>query len=295
MSQFWTDGWAVVEATRRLEIAREQNHRYLEIGGEPCYLFKRRKKGAHVAAIPGSGGIPLNLVPEPDPEIEGAVRFVIWSEGNSTNTYPKLDTFRVFVNGVEWQRAFDKTKLQRGETNFAIDEWKDRVDAQNRDIPTTVYLVLSSPPYREEDVVQVDYSTIAERISQTSMQPITVDDPLTARSLYGYEQYLNPNVMVRGRIIPNTFLLGFPSVPRNLELIQLGLQLTSSMKHWTQAPPYSPQIDEHDVIVRSSNMLRYEVIDMEYITYAGETILQQFNIVELTPDAPEYNLEVRFF
>jgi len=286
MSNFWTDPWAGVEATRRIEIATEQNHRYLEIAGEPCYLFKRRQRGLPVATIPGSAEI------EPDPELIGFYRVVLWDTTQETDRYPELSTVSLSVDGIQWSMAFDKNHFTEGAQEFAVDEWKDRVDVNNVEISNAVYAVLNTPPFTPGSIVTVNFTTIAERVAQVAMQPITVDDPKTARSLYGYDQFLNPNISVRGRMWPHTFLLGFPNVPRDLNLVPAGLELTAPLRHWTQAPPFSPEIDEHDVIVRTTNQRRYEIINMERITHAGQIVQQQFDIVEFNPDAPEYELVV---
>ena len=286
MSQFWTDPWAAVEATRSIEIATEQNQRYLEIAGEPCYLLKRRSRGEMVAPVPSSGTI------EPDPVMHGFYRLVLWDNSMPTDHYPLLDSVEVYINGVKWDKVYDTTLFTTGAREFAVDEWRDKVDVNNIDLPDGVYAILNTPPFNPNDQVIFNYSAIAKSISQESMQPITVSDALTAKSLYGYDQYLNPNALIRGRIIPHAFLLAFPLYQSDLTIQQVGMQLEAKIKHWTQAPPYAPEISEHDVVVRMSTWKRYEIINQDQVTHAGLVIQQQFDMTELNIDAPEYKLQL---
>ena len=286
MSLFWTPPTRVLATTRKIDLAIRQNHHLLQIAGEPTYLIRR----IQVADRKERTGTEMDF--EFDTDL-GLWFFDLWDP--SIELFPDSRYVTILVDGEAWRQAFDKFNMGAGAKEYAIEVWRNKTDSDGNPLDDRVICWLNTPPFSGPyQRVDFTYKMICRCVDIRTMQPSRPDCPYCNRSLYGFDQYLNPRARWRGKLLPHTFPLAFPDVTRDLiELSDAGFKRVSDVDHWTSPPPLCPLVREHDYIQRVKNGRRYEVDSFAEIKIGAKLVQQQFKVVEIDPSDPVMNIAIK--
>jgi hypothetical protein len=75
----------------------------------------------------------------------------------------------------------------------------------------------------------------------------------------------------------------------DFKLTDAGFLREQQGSFFTSPPPYSPKLDEHDIVIRADTGVRFQIIDLVPIMIEDILVSQQFNMVELDPRSTIYN------
>ena len=307
---FWVPPYKVRRAVGLFSITIKQNDMLLQTGGEICYLLKRMARADYnfqeqgrtdskdttgtdrrVAYIEKSAS---SFTVDPD---TGAYRFKLWGEtSHSRSEYPDIGTLTATVQssgGVAgvWEQALDKYSFVANRDEYAFDIFQDQLDSDGDAIEDAVYVVFNTPPFSSTLSVTFNFGTISPAVDFTAMQPTIDGEPGFYNSLFGYEQWLMSK-KIRSRSMPNAFLIAFPGVMSDFTLTDGGLLQQTSAAFWTTPPPYSPEISEHDVIVRKATGERYQVVNYTAIYVEDQLVSQNFDMSAFDPRSSIYNVPI---
>lgn len=287
---FWTRPWDVMQANKSPQFTIIQNHNFLELGGEPCYLLQRKQEGESVT---GTKLFPF--------EYDGDLhRFyvTVWSPSDGDANYPDPRHFSLSVDtgsgSTEWTQVQDSAVFTAGNLEYYLYYRRNYMDEEQNTLPDTVRAYLNTPPFpgTSTDTVSWNFSTICACWDLNSFQPTIAECPTCHSNAYGWEQYLDPNFTYRNRNFPHGVLLAFPSFQLDLRLDDRGFVEEGRRDYWTSPPPYSPLIYEHDVIVVPSRNRRLEVQNYTWGRIDGIEVVQMFDASDVEKDSPSYNIPV---
>jgi len=282
----------------------------LQTGGEVCYLLKRlaradynfQKQGRSDSKDPTGTDRRVAYISKTassfttDPDT-GDYRFKLWGEtSHSRDEYPDIGTLTCTVQssggvGTVWEAALDKYSFIDDRDEYAFDIFQNQLDSDGVSLEDAVYVVFNTPPFSSERNVTFNFGTISPSVDFNTMQPVTDGEPGFQNSLFGYEQWLNAS-RVRSRGVPNAFLLAFPGIMSDFSLTDGGLLQQTSSSFWTTPPPYSPEVSEHDVVVRKSTGERFQVVNYTPVYVEDQLLSQNFDLSAFDPRSSIYNFEV---
>jgi hypothetical protein len=229
-----------------------------------------------------------------DPDT-GYLRYCLWAESSDApEKYPDIGTMTVTVQGSGgssvWEPAVDKYSFITDRTEYAVDVYQDQLDANGNAIEDAVYVIFNTGPFSSSNLVMFTFGNINPKTNFYAMQPSVDNQQGYQHSLFGFEQWLEPNAKVRKQRAPNAFLLAFPGVLSDFSITEGGLLQETQGKFWTVPPPYSPQIVEHDVIIRKSTGERFQVVNYTPIYIEDILVSQHLDMAELDPRSSIYSV-----
>lgn len=296
---FWKPPYKTRRSTRILSFAVRQNWSLLQVGGEPCYLLKRKtrlnapfqKETRRVSTITETASSYSYSI---DPDT-GDLRYCLWTEStDDTSTYPDIGTLTATVQASGgtnvWEAAVDKYSFIEDREEYAFDIYQDNIDEDGNEIPDSVYVVFNTGPFSADNAVMFSFGNINPLVNFAAMQPVRDNEDGYQRTLFGFEQWLDPKAKIRTRGKPNSFLLAFPGVKSDFEITESGLLRETRADFWTVPPPYSPAIVEHDVVIRQHTSQRFQVVNYTPIYIEDILVSQHFDMVELDPRSSIYNV-----
>jgi hypothetical protein len=273
----------------------------LEVCGEECYLLQRKARAKTTFQWASREVDVLTTTTAPsaytaDPET-GYFRYLLWNEAtDSATTYPDIGVMTVTVQatgGVAsvWEPAVDKYSFLPDRNEYAVDIFQDQLDSTGTSVPDAVYIVFNTPPFIMGNIVLFTYGNINPLVNFAGMQPIRDNQPDYQNSLFGFEQWLDPNQKIRSRHTPNAFLLAFPGVLSDFTITEGGLLQETKGDFWT-TPIKAPIITEHDVVIRNSTGERYQVTNYTPIFLESILVSQHMDLTELDPRSSIYNVPI---
>lgn len=300
MSPTWKAPYKVRRSNRILSFATRQNWTLLQIAGEECYLLKRLTRAnspfqtatRRVSTLTESASANAYSI---DPDT-GMLRYCIWTATiDKPDTYPDLGTLTTTVAATGgtavWEAAVDKYSFIANRTEYAADVYQDQINSEGTAIPDAMYIVFNTPPFTASNTVMFTFGYINPLVNFAGMQPVRDNQDDFQRSLFGFEQWTDPNSRIRKKCRPNAFLLAFPGVKSDFVITEGGLLRETQSDFWTVPPPYSPAVVEHDVVIRQSTSQRFQVINYTPIHIEETLVSQHFDMVELDPRSTIYNVE----
>jgi len=296
---FWTRPYKTRRSTRILSFAVRQNWSLLQVGGEACYLLKRKTRlnspfqvsARRVSTLTETASSHSYSI---DPDT-GMLRFCLWSaDTDPVDRYPDIGTLTATVQAsggtTVWESTVDKFSFIADREEYTFDIFQDELDSAGDEISDAVYVVFNTAPFTADNSVIFSFGKINPLVNFAAMQPIRDNQEGYQRSLYGFDQWIDPNVKIRSRGLPNSFLLAFPGIKSDFTITEGGLLREVKGDFWTVPPPYSPAIVEHDVVVRSHTGQRFQVVDYTPIYIENILASQHFDMVELDPRSSVYNV-----
>lgn len=228
----------------------------------------------------------------------GCYRCKLWgSESSPTTEYPDLGTLTCTVqasgsSGTVWQPAIDKYSFIAGREEYAPDIYQDQMEEDGTELEDAMYIVFNTPPFSLSNSVSFTFGTINPKVKFEYMHPIVDNYANFKNSLFSYEQWLCPDSCIRTLPTPNRFLIAFPGVLQDFTLTESGLIRQSKESYWTTPPPYSPKVQEYDVLVRAHTGQRFQITDLTPIYIENILVSQHFTLSEYSPKSSIYEIEV---
>lgn len=296
----WKPTYKIRRSTKILSYAVRQNNELLNHGGESCFLLKRKSRLSTTFQLASRKVSTLTETASShsysiDPDT-GALRYCLWSASTDlVSTYPDIGTMTATVQasgGTDvWEVAVDKYSFITDREEYTFDIYQDQLDSDGNAITDAVYVVFNTPPFTADNTVYFTFGNINPLTNFNSMQPMRDNQEGYQRSLFGFEQWINPFPKIRKKYAPNSFLLAFPGVKSDFEITEGGLLRETRGDFWTVPPPYSPEIVEHDTIIREATGQRFQVVNYTPIYLENILVSQHFDMVELDPRSSIYNIE----
>jgi hypothetical protein len=296
----WKQPYKVRRATNILSFAVRQLNSALEHHGEACFLLKRFSRANSPTTVRSDRRVATitkaasAYTTDPD---TGALRAKIWSRNSDPlDEYPDIGVFTATVQATGgtsiWESAVDKYSFISAREEYAFDIFQDEIDSNNDDIEDAVYVVFNTGPFTATNSVVFTFGTINPLVKFEGMQPIRDTETGFQKSIFGFDQWTSSTARIRRRVAPNRFLLAFPTLNSDIRITDGGFLQDSRVAHWTNTPPYSPVVQEFDVIVRESTGERYQVIDYVEVRVEDILVQQQFSLVELDPRSSIYQITI---
>jgi hypothetical protein len=292
----WVPPYKVRRSNRMLSYAVKQNNTLLQTGGEVCYLLKRKVRANAPFTVAERRINTITKVVSSystDPDT-GAVRANVWTYGDSPDEYPDIGVCTVTVQAsgaAVWEQAVDKYSFINNANEYAFDIYQDNIDQNGNAIDDAVYIVFNTPPFSMTNSVVMNFGVINPFVNFNAMQSVRDHEAPYQDSLFGFEQWTNYSVKVRGRRTPHAVLVAFPGVLNDFKLTEGGFLREQKGSFFTSPPPYSPKIYEHDMIIRQSTGVRYQVINLTPVYVEDILVQQAFDLAELDPRSTIYNVE----
>ena len=291
----WVPAYKVRRANKSLSYAVRQNYHLLNFAGEACYLLQRKVRANAPFTVAERRINTITKVISAystDPDT-GDVRANVWTYGDSPDTYPDIGvcTVTVQASGASvWDQAVDKYSFINNANEYTFDIYQDNIDQNGAAIDDSVYIVFNTPPFSLTNSVVMNFGVINPLVNFAGMQTVRDNQAGYQDSLFGFSQWTNFSVKVRGRRMPHAVLVAFPGVMNDFKLTEGGFLREQKGSFFTSPPPYSPKLYEHDVIVRQSTGVRYQVINLTPV-YVEDVLTQQaFDLAELDPRSTIYNV-----
>ena len=294
----WVPGYKIRRSTNILSYAVRQTNMLLEIAGEQVYLLKRKVRAdAPFTVAERRVDTLAKTIRATDVDLNtGCYKYKLWDSVTDSHTvYPDTGVFTATLpisGSTVWEQAIDKYSFIDGRMEYAFDIYQDSLDSDGNPIADAMYMVFNTPPYVRNAKADLVYGTISHLVDMTGMQPIRENELGFAHSLFGFEQWLNPKAKVRGRYKPNAFLIAFPGVLADFKVDEAGLIRESRGSYFSSPPPYGPKLYEHDIIIRPSTGVRYQIISLTPIYIEDILVSQQFQMEELDPRSSTYNVPI---
>lgn len=297
----WKSLYKTRRATKILSHSVRLIQSALELMGEECYLLKMMNRADAPEVQRKNRRVPTLTKTlssfEADPDT-GNLRGLVWDETvDPSEEYPDQGVFTVTVSTsggtTVYDQAPDKYMLISGYEQFAFDEYRDEINDVGNPLPHQVYVVFNTPPFHITNSVLCTFGYANPLTNFSGMQPIRDNQEDFHKSLFGYEQWLNPAARVRRRIVPNAFLLCFPSINYDITFTDSGLLQDSRIRHFANCPPYAPEIAETDIVVRKTTGQRYQVVNLTKVYIENILVQQAFDMVEIDPRSETYNITVQ--
>ena len=296
----WTKQYLVRRSTRILSFAIRQNWEALQLVGEPCYLLKRKARSDATFQWDSRKVSTLTNVASShqytiDPDT-GSLRYLLWSATyNEPVKYPDIGTLTATVQSsggtYTWEPAVDKYSFIDDRKEYAFDIYQDQLNNDGTPVADAVYMVFNTPPFTADNTVLLTYGYINPLTNFAAMQPVRDNQPDFQNSLFGFEQWLNPMPKIRKRCSPNAFILAFPNIQSDFTITEGGLLEETKATFWTVPPLMSPLLVEHDVVVRESTGMRYQIINATPIYIESILVSQHFDMSEIDPKSTLYCID----
>ena len=296
----WSKPYKIRRSTQILSFAVNQNFEGLSTMGEECFLLCRMRRSNETFQLANRRVTTISKMASgytTDPDT-GFIRYRLWGESSDLITeYPDSVTLTCTVQasgGVTqiWEPAVDKYSFIAGRTEYAFDIYQNQLNAAGDEIEDAVYVVFNTPPMNLYFTSIFNFGTINPMANFDADQPVHERQDGFYNSLFGYNQWLSSTSTIRGNLRPNTFLLAFPGVMTDFSITEGGLLRESKSDYWTTPPPYSPEVQEHDVVVRKSTEQRFQVINRTPIYIEDILVSQHFDLAELDPRSTAYSVEI---
>lgn len=294
----WVKPYRIRRSSKIVSYAVRQNHTLLETCGEVCYLLRRftranavfQKNERRVSTITktvSSYSVDSDT---------GLYRALLWQDGDDIKQYPDIQISTCTVQttggpGEVWEPAVDKYSFIPGANQIAYDIYQDDVLSDGTEIPDAVYAVFNTP-FSMSNLSIFTFGTISPLVKYEGMQPKRDDYEYYKRSLFGFEQWKNSTIRVRGKVTPHAFLLAFPNVLSDFQLSDAGFLQYVTGPWFTSPPPYSPKILEHDVVIRANDNMRFQVTDYTPTYIENLLLMQSFTLNELDPRSSIYDITI---
>lgn len=268
----WSHQYKVRRVTNILSFAVRQNFEALNLMGESCFLIKTKQRANAVFSmdnrrIPTITKVASSFSVDPD---TGYLRYKLWGRDTDPNTeYPDIGVFTCTVNSsgstTVWEKAVDKYTFITDRNEYAFDIYQDSVDTNLNDIEDAVYVVFNTPPFTLGNLAIFTFGTINPLVKFEGMQPIRDNEPNFMLNNFAYEQWLKPTSRIRRKVRPNRFLVAFPDKNFDFSFNDQGFVQQSKDSYWTTPEPYSPELQEWDIIVREATSQRFQITSVNPI------------------------------
>ncbi len=294
----WIAPYKIRRSLRYLPIAIKQIETFLQTGGETCYILQRKVRADAPFTVADRRVSTLTKVVSSystDPDT-GDIRAKLWGAyTDSVDEYPDIGVMTVTVQvtgapATVYEQAVDKYSFIDDHDEYAADIYQDNLDTYGLELEDAVYLVFNTPPFSLSNVAVVNFGIINPLVNFAGIQPIRDNQVGYQDSLFGFEQWLDPNVRVRTKRKPNAVLIAFPGVMNDFKLTEGGFLREQKSPFFTTPPPYSPKLYEHDVVIRASTGVRYQITTLTPVYLENVLIGQQFDMVELDPRSSIYDI-----
>jgi hypothetical protein len=293
----WIHPFKVRRSNKSLTYAIRQNYNLLSFGGETCYLLQRKVRANAPFTVAERRISTITKVVSSystDPET-GDIRAKLWGAyTDSIDEYPDIGVCTVTVQASGgasvYEAAVDKYSFIDNREEYAFDIYQDEIDTNGVAIEDSVYLVFNTPPYSFRNTAVLVFGTINPLVNFAGMQHVRDNQTGFQNSLFGFEQWLNVNSRIRTKRMPHAFLLAFPGVLSDFKLTDGGFLREQKGTFFTSPPPYSPTIYEHDVVIRASTSVRYQVTSYTPIMLESILCAQHMDLAELDPRSTIYDI-----
>lgn len=297
----WVRPYKIRRSSNILSFAVRQNQTGLETMGEAVYLLKRKARVAatfhfddrKVSTITNTASA-YSYSTDPD---TGMLRFPLWRQSvDDRDEYPDIFTLTATVQasgGTDvWEAAVDKYSFIEDRKEYAFDIFRNQIDSDGNAVEDAMYIVFNTPPFTTSNAVTFNYGTINPAVNFERMQPDVEDYPGFYDTLFGYEQWLDADAVIRMRSAPNRFLLAFPGTATDLLVTEGGFIRESKTSYWTTPPDYSPKVHEWDVVVRAATGERFQVVNYTPIYVEDILCSQHFDLAETDPRSSIYQVPI---
>jgi hypothetical protein len=274
-----------------------QNDTLLQFGGEAVALLQRKVRADAPFTVAGRrvSTITKTVSSFTTDPTTGDIRANLWQYGDPVDEYPDIGVCTVTVQAsgaaAVWEAAVDKYSFIANRDEYTFDIYQNNLDSTGARIDDSVYIVFNTPPFNLTAYAVLNYGIINPLVNFAGMQTVRNNQVGYQDSLFGFEQWLDFNAKVRKRRAPHTFLVAFPGVMNDFKLTDGGFLREQKGSFFTSPPPYSPKLYEHDVLVRLSTGVRYQVINLTPIFLESILTAQHFDLAELDPRSTIYNIE----
>jgi len=295
----WSHQYKVRRVTNILSFAVRQNWEALNLMGESCFLIKTKQRANAVfqmdnRRIPTITKTASAFSIDPD---TGYLRYKLWGRNTDPNTeYPDIGVFTCTVNSSGstdvWEQAVDKYTFITDRDEISFDIFQDCVDTNLNAIEDSVYVIFNTPPFVSTNTAIFTFGTANPLIKFEGMQPIRDNEPGFYLNNFEYEQWLKATARIRRKVTPNRFLVAFPDKLLDFKVDPAGFMRESKSDYWTVPPPYSPEVQEWDIIVRESTGQRFQITDLNKIYIEDIFCGQNFTLAELDPRSSLYNIPI---
>ena len=265
--------------------------------GESCFLIKTKQRANAVfqmdnRRIPTITKTASAFSIDPD---TGYLRYKLWGRNTDSNLeYPDIGVFTCTVNTSGstdvWEKAVDKYTFIADRDEYAFDIYQDFVDTNYNPIEDAVYVVFNTPPFKLGNLAIFTFGTINPLVKFEGMQPIRDDEPGFMLNNFAYEQWLKPTSRIRRKVRPNRFLVAFPDKITDWKMDPSGFIRESKSAYWTTPEPYSPLLQEWDIVVRESTNQRFQIISVTGIYIENIMCSQNIDLSELDPRSSLYSI-----
>lgn len=295
----WSKQYKVRRVTNILSFAVRQNWEALNLMGESCFLIKTKQRANAVFQMDNRRVSTITKVASSysiDPDT-GYLRYKLWGRDTDPNTeYPDIGVFTCTVNtsgATEvWEEAVDKYTFISGRNEYAFDIYQDFVDTNLNAIEDAVYVVFNTGPFTSTNTAIFTFGTTNPLIKFEGMQPIRDDEPGFYLNNFAYEQWLKSDARIRRKVKPNRFLLAFPDKMSDFSFTDQGLVQQIKSSWWTTPEPYSPIIQEFDIIVRESTGQRYQVVSRTPIYIEDILVSQNMDLAFIDERSSLYRIPI---
>jgi len=293
----WIPPYKIRRSNRMLSYMVLQNNTLLQSGGELVYLLKRKVRADAPFTVAERRISTITKVVSSystDPDT-GDIRAKLWGAyTDSIDEYPDIGVCTVTVQASGgasvYEAAVDKYSFIASREEYTFDIYQDRLDTNGLDIEDSVYMVFNTPPFSLNNATVLNFGTINPLVNFAGMQPVRDNQPGFQDSLFGFEQWLSATSRIRTKLTPNALLIAFPGVMNDFKLTDGGFLREQKGTFFTSPPPYSPKLYEHDVIIRASTGVRYQIINLMPIFLEDVLCAQHFDLAELDPRSTIYNI-----
>jgi hypothetical protein len=293
----WIPQYKIRRSSNILSFAVRQNWEALNLMGEACFLIKIHQRANAVFQMDNRRVSTITRTASSysvDPDT-GYLRYKLWGRDTHPNTeYPDIGVLTCTVSSsgttTVWEKAVDKYTFIQDRKEIAFDIFQDNVDENYNAIEDAVYVVFNTPPMDVHNTSIFTFGTINPLVKFEGMEPIRNNEQNHMLTLFGYDQWLNPTIRIRRKVAPNRFLVAFPDRLNNFTFTEAGLVRQSANQYWTNPPPYSPALQEHDIVVRESTNQRFQIIDLTPIYIENIFCSQQMGLSELDPRSSLYSI-----
>jgi hypothetical protein len=293
----WIDPFRYRRTSKILSYAVKANDTLLQYGGEAVVLLKRKVRADAPFTVAGRrvSTITKTVSSFTTDPTTGDIRANLWQYGDPVDEYPDIGVCTVTVQAsgtaAVWEVAVDKYSFIANRDEYAFDIYQNNLDSTGARIDDSVYIVFNTPPFNLTAYAVLNYGIINPLVNFAGMQTVRNNQVGYQDSLFGFEQWLDFNAKVRKRRAPHTFLVAFPGVMNDFKLTDGGFLREQKGSFFTSPPPYSPKVYEHDVLVRLSTGVRYQIINATPIFLEDILVAQHFDLAELDPRSTIYNIE----
>jgi len=277
----WKDPYLKVRQSHILTLAIRNNFKMLSSFGEPVYLLIRTwRKDAHAdgQTVVSFTGADIQLK-------EDYGFFDLWVDGSS-NPYPDFRTVEVYKDGVLMSNVLDEFFIKQ-DNHYSVKVLRGVKDESS---PLIVRIFFHSSLVNSAFNFEARYFEIDRSFDEIGRAE-AISNSESPLAFYGWSQFRWNGVLWKGNLIPDAFLIIMPDLERDLINERTGITVTSTYRAWTNTFPFAPMLKERDIIVRL-NGLRYEIRNMTLNKIADFVVQQEFDIGEIDPSNPVYNIPV---